>query len=39
MPQSSAFFDFEYLRPGMFKSKFDGVAFIDVFSARFVVIA
>jgi hypothetical protein len=39
MPQSSAFFDFEYLRPGMFKSKFDGVAFIDVFSARYVVIA
>ena len=39
MPQASAFFDFEALRPGMFMSEFDAVAFIDVFAARFVMIA
>jgi hypothetical protein len=39
MPQASAFFDFEVLRPGMFMSGFDAVAFIDVFAGRFVMIA
>ena len=39
MPQASAFFDFEQLTPGMLTSKFDGVAFMDVFSGRYVVIA
>jgi hypothetical protein len=39
MPQASAFFDFEVLRPGMFMSDFDAVGFIDVFAGRFVMIA
>lgn len=39
MPQASGFFDFDHLKPEMLKSKFDGVAFIDVFSARYLVIA
>jgi hypothetical protein len=39
MPQASAFFDFDVLRPGMFSSRFDGVAFLDVFSGHYVLIA
>jgi len=39
MPQASAFFDFDKLRPGMFTSLFDGVGFIDAFSGRYVVIS
>jgi hypothetical protein len=39
MPQASAFFDFEVLRPRMFSSRFDGIAFLDVFAGRYVLIA
>jgi len=39
LPQASAFFDFEVLTPHMWKSRFDGVVFIDVFSAHFVLVA
>jgi len=38
MPQASAFFDFEVLKPGMFVSEFNTVAFIDLFAGRFVII-
>ncbi len=39
MPQASAFFDFDVLTPHMLSSDFDGVVFIDLFSAQFVVVA
>lgn len=39
VPQASASFDFEQLAPGMFTSRFDGVAFLDLFLGRYVVIA
>jgi hypothetical protein len=37
--QASSFFDFDYLKPKMFTSKFDGVAFVDAGTARNVQIA
>lgn len=36
---ASSFFDFEVLKPHMLQSTFDGVAFIDVLFARYVLIA
>jgi len=39
MPLASASFDFEVLHEGMFTSRFDGVAFGDVFTGKSVVIA
>ena len=39
MPLASASFDFEVLREGMFKSRFAGVGFVDVFTGKAVVIA
>jgi hypothetical protein len=37
--QASAFFDFDYLKPRMFTSDFDGVAFVDAGTGRNVQIA
>jgi hypothetical protein len=37
--QPSGFFDLEVLRPGMWRSKFDRVVFLDVLWARYVPIA
>lgn len=37
--QSSAFFDFDYLKPHMFTSQFDGVGFVDAGTGRNVQIA
>jgi len=37
--QASSFFDFDYLKPHMFTSKFDGVAFVDAGTGRNVQIA
>jgi hypothetical protein len=37
--QPSSFFDFDYVRPHMFTSKFEGVAFVDVGTGRKVQIA
>lgn len=36
--QASSFFDFDYLKPHMFTSKFDGVAFVDAGTGRNVQI-
>jgi hypothetical protein len=37
--QASAFFDFDYLKPHMFTSQFDGVLFVDAGTGRNVQIA
>jgi hypothetical protein len=37
--QASSFFDFDYLKPLMFTSQFDGVAFVDAGTGRNVQIA
>ena len=37
--QRSSFFDFDYLKPGMFTSQFDGVVYVDAMTGRYVQIA
>jgi hypothetical protein len=39
LPRGSALFDVKVLTPHMWKSTFDRVVFIDIFLARFVMVA